>query len=40
MKNFTFLALQGPDGTTSDLAQMAEAATTHGGRFRSCPIPS
>jgi len=33
MKNFTFLALQGPDGTTSDLAQVAEAATTQGGRL-------
>jgi len=33
MKNFTFLALQGPDGTTSDLAPLADAATTHGGRL-------
>lgn len=33
MKNFTFLALQGPDGTTSDLTPLAETATAHGGRL-------
>lgn len=33
MKNFTFLAVQGPDDTTASLAPLAEAATRHGGRL-------
>ncbi len=33
MKNYTFLALQGPDGTTSDLAPLVEMATKHSGRL-------
>ena len=33
MKNFTFLALQGPLGTTSDLAPVAEAARAQAGRL-------
>lgn len=32
MKNATFLALQGPDGTTADLAPIVEAAQAHNGR--------
>ncbi len=33
MKNSTFLALQGPNGTPADLAPLAEAATAQGGRL-------
>ncbi len=33
MQNYTFLALQGPDGTTSDLEAITTAATTNGGRL-------
>lgn len=33
MKNYTFLALQGPDGTASDLAPLVEAATQNSGRL-------
>ncbi|MFO8126726.1 universal stress protein [Yoonia sp.] len=33
MKNYTFLALQGPDGTTAELAPLTEAATNHSGRL-------
>jgi nucleotide-binding universal stress UspA family protein len=33
MRNFTFLALQGPDGTTADLAQVAEKALANKGRL-------
>ncbi len=33
MENYTFLALQGPDGTTADLAPVAEKAAAVGGRL-------
>ena len=33
MKNATFLALQGPDGTTADLAPLVAAAQAHNGRL-------
>ncbi|MFT6075279.1 MAG: hypothetical protein ACJAZ1_002207, partial [Yoonia sp.] len=33
MRNFTFLALQGPDGTSADLAQVAEMAVAQKGRL-------
>ncbi len=33
MKNFTLLAVQGPDDTTASLAPLAEAAAKHGGRL-------
>lgn len=33
MKNATFLALQGPEGTTADLAPIVDAAQAQGGRL-------
>lgn len=33
MKNYTFLALQGPDSNLSDLAPIAETAAAHRGRL-------
>ena len=42
MKNATFLALQGPDGTTADLAPIVEAAQAHNGRLsvlHTGPVP-
>lgn len=33
MKNATYLALQGPDGTTADLAPIVDAAQAQGGRL-------
>ncbi len=33
MKNFTLLAVQGPDDTTASLAPLAEAASRHNGRI-------
>lgn len=33
MQNFTFLAVQGPEGTHADLAAIADVAVTQGGRL-------
>ncbi|PXW72075.1 universal stress protein family protein [Loktanella sp. PT4BL] len=33
MKNATFFALQGPEGTPADLASIVDAAEAHGGRL-------